>query len=399
MKNAELRIGLIAGEASGDNLGAGLIRAIRARLPGATFEGVAGPRMEAEGCRAIYPHDRLSIMGVTEVLTRFRELRDMRADLIRHFRENPPAVLIGIDAPEFNLGLEAHLKRVGIRTVHYVSPQVWAWRRGRLRTISRSVDLMLTLFPFEAAFYEEHGVPVRFVGHPMADRIPMESDRGAAREGLGIPSDRPVIAILPGSRISEVKRLSAAFIETARWCLKRRPELRFVVPLAGPMTRQLFQDALDRSPLPNLTISNDSHEAMTAADAILLASGTATLEAMLLKRPMVVAYRMSLPSYWLAKRLLYVDRYSIPNLLAGEALVPEFIQGAISPARMGACLLDYLEHESLAEATHQRFGELHAELRQGADDRAAEAVLGLVSDVGVVGQVRPPGSLPATEGA
>jgi lipid-A-disaccharide synthase len=378
-----LRIGLIAGEASGDNLGAGLIRAIRARVPEARFEGVAGPRMIAEGCRALYPAEKLAIMGVAEVLAHYRELRAMRADLVRHFTADPPAVLIGIDAPEFNLGLEARVKAAGVRTVHYVSPQVWAWRRGRLRTISRSVDLMLTLFPFEAAFYEEHGVPVRFVGHPLADAIPMENDRAAARAELGLPPDVPVIALLPGSRVNEVKRLADDFLRTARWCLERRPDLHFVAPMSGPVTRRLFEAALEREPVPTLTLCDGrSHEAMTAANAILLASGTATLEAMLLKRPMVVAYRMARMSYWLARRLLYVDRYAIPNLLAGDRLVPEFIQDDVQPEAMGARLLDYIERPAGADAAHARFAELHAELRQGADARAAEAVLQLIGRPG-----------------
>jgi lipid-A-disaccharide synthase len=385
-----LRIGLIAGEASGDNLGAGLIRAIRARVPDVSFEGVAGPRMVAEGCRALYPAERLAIMGVAEVLTHYRGLRAMRADLVRHFTADPPAVLIGIDAPEFNLGLEAQVKAAGVRTVHYVSPQVWAWRRGRLRTISRSVDLMLTLFPFEAAFYEEHGVPVRFVGHPLADAIPMESDRAAARAALGLPADAPLIALLPGSRVNEVKRLADDFLRTARWCLERRPDLHFVAPMAGAVTRRLFEAALEREPVPTLTLCDGrSHEAMMAADAILLASGTATLEAMLLKRPMVVAYRMARMSYWLAQRLLYVDRYAIPNLLAGDRLVPEFIQDDVRPEAMGARLLDYLERPELADAANARFAELHAELRQGADARAAEAVLQLIGSAGAAAGLSP----------
>lgn len=395
-----MRIGLIAGEASGDNLGAGLIRAIRARLPSATFEGVAGPRMIAEGCRALYPAERLAIMGVVEILGHYRELHAMRADLLRHFSADPPAVLIGIDAPEFNLGLEARLKAAGVRTVHYVSPQVWAWRRGRLRTISRSVDLMLTLFPFEAAFYEEHGVPVRFVGHPLADAIPMESDRGAARSALGLPAAAPLIALLPGSRVSEVRRLADLFLRTARWCLERHPALRFIAPMAGAETRRLFETALERVPVPGLTLcEGQSHQAMTAADAILLASGTATLEAMLLKRPMVVAYRMGRVSYWLARRLLYVDRYAIPNLLAGDRLVPEFIQDDASPEAMGTRLLEYLERPSLADAAHARFAELHRELRRGADDRAAEAVLELIGNAGAAGMASSSPRMPAVEGA
>lgn len=373
-----MRIGLVVGEASGDILGAGLIRAIRARVPGASFEGVAGPRMAALGCRVLHSSERLSVMGLVEVLGRYRELHAMRADLVRHFRADPPDVFVGIDAPEFNLGLEARLKAAGIRTAHYVSPQVWAWRRGRLRTIARSVDLMLTLFPFEARFYEEQGVPVCFVGHPLADAIPGETDRDAARAALGLPVDGEIIAMLPGSRQSEVSRLAEVFVRTARWCLQHRPGIRFVVPLANAGTRRLFEAALaSDAGLPFTLFDGHSREVMTASDAVLLASGTATLEAMLLKRPMVVAYRMAPATYWLAKRLIYIDRYSLPNLLAGEHLVPEFIQGGARPETMGAELLAYLEDRRRAAAAHARFAELHEILRRNADERAAEAVLEL----------------------
>ena len=382
-----MRIGLVAGEASGDLLGAGLMRAIRARIPEARFEGVAGPRMEAEGCRVLYPSERLAVMGLVEVLGRYRELHAMRAGLVRHFRSDPPEVFVGIDAPEFNLGLEARLKAAGVRTAHYVSPQVWAWRRGRLRTISRSVDLMLTLFPFEATFYEEHGVPVRYVGHPLADRIPGESDRAAARAALSLPVEGPLFALLPGSRESEVRRLAEVFVRTARWCLERRPDLRFAVPLVNPATRGLFEAALALEPgLPLTVFDGRSLEVMAAADAILLASGTATLEAMLLKRPMVVAYRMAPATHWLAKRLVYIERYSIPNLLAGESIVPEFIQGEARPEKLGAALLAYLDDPARAVAAHDRFADLHQALRQGADERAAEAVLELASAAGRLGQ-------------
>lgn len=385
-----MRIALVAGETSGDLLGAGLIRAIRARVPYARFEGIAGPRMIEAGCEALYPAERLAVMGVAEVLARLRELRAIRADLQRRLIADPPDVFVGIDAPEFNLGLEARLRAAGVRTAHYVSPQVWAWRRGRLRGIARSVDLMLTLFPFEATFYEEHGIPVRFVGHPLADLIPDRADRGAARDALGIAGDGPVIAILPGSRASEVGRLAEVFVRTAAWCHERRPELRFVTPLVDGKTRALFEQALQgHAGLSLEIIEGRSREAMAAADAVLLASGTATLEAMLLNRPMVVAYRMSRLSYWLARRLLYIDRYSIPNLLAGGDIVPEFIQDAARPEAMGAALLAWLDDHGRSERMQARFSVLHAALRCGADERAADAVLGLaMPGPGAAGAVR-----------
>jgi lipid-A-disaccharide synthase len=378
-----LRIGLVAGETSGDMLGAGLIQAIRARIPDAVFEGVAGPRMVAAGCRLLYPAERLAVMGLVEVLGRYRELHAMRADLVRHFHSDPPDVFVGIDAPEFNLGLEARLKSAGIRTAHYVSPQVWAWRRRRLRTIARSADLILTLFPFEAAFYEEHGVPVSFVGHPLADAIASEIDRDAARSALALPAEGELIALMPGSRGSEVRRLGEIFVRTARWCLERRPGLRFAVPLVDGGTRELFERALAREPgLPLTVFEGRSLEVMAAADAVLLASGTATLEAMLLKRPMVVAYRMAAMTHWLAKRLVYIDRFSIPNLLAGERIVPEFIQNAARPEALGAALLGYLDDPARAAAVHDRFSALHESLRRDANERAADAVLGLARRAG-----------------
>lgn len=377
-----LRIGLVAGEASGDLLGEGLIRAIRARAPEAVFEGVAGPRMIAAGCRALYPMERLSVIGLIEVLGRYRELHAMRAQLAAHFVANPPDVFIGIDAPDFNLGLEARLKAHGIPAVHYVSPTVWAWRRNRLRKIGASIDLMLALFPFESALYEEKGIPVRYVGHPFADAIPLEVDARAARAALGLPPDGELLALLPGSRESEVRGLAPDFIGAARWCLERRPGLRFAAPMVNERVRALFEQALAADPgLPITLFDGRAREVMAAADAVLLASGTAALEAMLLQRPMVVAYRVSPITWWLGRCLLYVDTYSMPNLLAGEKVAPEFIQDAATPAALGAALLAYLEDPAQARRVRERFAHLHEQLRQGANERAAEAVLALAAGV------------------
>ena len=375
-----LRIGLVAGEASGDLLGAGLMRAIRRRRPDVRFEGVPGPRMEAEGCERLYPMERLSVMGIGEILGRLRELRAIRAGLVRHFTAHPPAVFVGIDAPEFNLGLEARLKARGVRVAHYVSPQVWAWRRRRIRTIGRSADLMLTLFPFEAPLFAAQGIAVSFVGHPLADAIPMESSQAEARAALGLPATGEVVALLPGSRKSEVSRLATAFIGAARWCVEHRPGIRFVVPLVNAQVHAVFERAMAEAPsIPITLIDGRSREAMAAADVVLLASGTATLEAMLLKRPMVMAYRLSTPSYWLARRLVYIKQYAMPNLLAGEALVPEFIQDAVTPEALGAAVLAYFNDPERVMRLRRRFTELHEQLRREADDRAAEAVLGLVA--------------------
>ncbi|MGE3482275.1 MAG: lipid-A-disaccharide synthase [Gammaproteobacteria bacterium] len=378
--NAKLRIGIVAGEASGDLIGEGLIDAILRRAPGAVFEGVAGPRMAARGCRALYPMDRLAVMGLVEVLGRYRELRAARARLIEHFIADPPDVFVGIDAPDFNLGLEARLRAAGIPTVHYVSPTVWAWRRGRLPAIARAVDLMLALFPFEAEFYREHAIDVRYVGHHLADAIPDHTDARAARAALGLPAEGGLVALLPGSRESEVGRLAGTFVQAAHWCAQRRPGLRFAAPFATPATRARFEAVLARHPGLDCTLFDGrSREVMAAADAVLLASGTATLEAMLLKRPMVVAYRLAPLSYWLMKRMLYIDRYALPNLLAGEALVPEFVQDAATPPALGRALLDLLEAPGRVQALQERFGALHRALRQGANERAAEAVLDLVA--------------------
>lgn len=288
-----MRIGIVAGEASGDLLGAGLIRAIKQRLPDAVIEGIAGPAMIAQGCTALFPAEKLAVMGFVEVLGRYRELHGIRTQLIRHFLDNPPDVFIGIDAPDFNLGLERVLKEAGIPTVHYVSPSVWAWRQWRLRKIALSTDLMLTLFPFEAAFYEAYHVPVRFVGHPLAEMIPDVPDLQAARIKLGLPVLGDIVALLPGSRMSEVNALGLTFIHAAQWCAQHRPGVHFLAPLATADTRELFEQLVKtHAPMLSITIiAGRSREVMAAADVVLLASGTATLEALLLKRPMVVAYR------------------------------------------------------------------------------------------------------------
>lgn len=372
-----IRIGIVAGEASGDLLGAGLIRAIRERFPEVVIEGIGGPAMIAQGCDALYPMERLSVMGIVEVLGRFRELYAMRASLVRHFIDNPPDVFVGIDAPDFNLGLERKLKEAGIPVVHYVSPSVWAWRQYRIRKIARSIDLMLTLFPFEARFYEEHHVPVHFVGHPLAEMIPPVSDKQPPRAALGLPAQGEIVALLPGSRMTEINFLAESFIRAAAWCAQRRPGLHFIVPLATAATRERFSQILDAvaPDLPVTVIEGRSREAMAAADAVLLASGTATLEAMLLKRPMVMAYRVAPFTYWLAKRLVKISHFALPNLLAGKPVVPEFIQDAVTPENLGRALLEFLEHPDSTTALRQTFVDIHEALRQGADQQAAEAVL------------------------
>lgn len=375
-----LRIAIVAGETSGDLLGGGLVHAIRERYPDAVFEGIAGPRMQEEGVRSLYPLERLSVMGLFEVLGRYRELVRMRRNLIQHFIDNPPDVFIGIDAPDFNHVIEARLKARGIRTVHYVSPSVWAWRQYRLRKLRRAVDLMLTLFPFEASFYDEHAIPVRFVGHPLADMIPLQPDVHAARQAFGFEHGDEVLAILPGSRVSEVSRLADDFVQAAQRCASQRPGLKFLVPLVNAQTRSIFEAAVQRyaPELPLTIVDGCSREVMTAADVVLLASGTAALEAMLLKKPMVVAYRLSPLTYQLARLLIKVEVYSLPNLLAGEKLVPEIIQHDVTPDRLCASVLEFFDEPQRALALQRRFSEIHRTLQKNASVSAATAVLELL---------------------
>ncbi len=372
-----LRIGIVAGEVSGDALGAGLIEAVRALRPDAVFEGIAGELMRAAGCRVLAGAERLSVMGFSEVLGRLPDLLRLRRSIARHFIGAPPDVFVGIDAPDFNLGLERRLKRAGVRTVHYVSPSVWAWRRYRLRRIARSTDRVLVLFPFEAGFYRSHDIAVDFVGHPLADEIAAVPDRQAARRRLALAADAPWIALLPGSRRSEVDRLLPVFLRTARWCLRHRPDLRFVIPAATPALagrcRELTGNGFDDLPLS--VVEGQAREVMAAADAVLLASGTVALECLLVGRPMVVAYRMHPFSYQLASRLLRLPWVSLPNIIAGRALVPEYLQGAARPDVLGRALLDYLENRDKGEELALEFRRIRDRLGQGASQRAARSLL------------------------
>ncbi|MCP5151229.1 MAG: lipid-A-disaccharide synthase [Chromatiales bacterium] len=371
-----LRVALVAGEPSGDQLGASLIEAVSRLVPDARFEGIAGPLMQAAGCRSIYPMERLSVMGLVEAAGRLLALTPVRRQMIRDWVRDPPDVFVGIDAPDFNLVLEEGLRRGGVPTVHYVSPSVWAWRRYRLRRIRRAVDLMLTLFPFEHRFYEEAGVPVRFVGHPLADRITPREDRLAPRRALGLGDAGPVVALLPGSRASEVGPLAPVMLATARWLLGRRPEARFVLPLATPALRALVEPHLDPPTARSVHfVDGRATEAMAAADVVLLASGTATLEALLIGRPMVITYRTRPLTWAIGRRLLHVDHVGLPNLLAGRRLVPELLQDAATPQRLGAAVLAFLEEPARAEALGEPFAAIARELRRGAAERAARAVI------------------------
>lgn len=371
------RIGIVAGEMSGDLLGAGLIKAIREKHPDAIIEGIGGAQMIAAGCRSLFPMEELSVMGLFEVLAHLPRLLRIRRAVIKHFLADPPDVFVGIDSPDFNLGVERRLKAAGIPTVHYVSPSVWAWRQGRIKTIARSVDRMLTLFPFEAAFYREHNVPVSFVGHPLADLIPDKVDAAAARTALNLPAETTLVALLPGSRAGEVARLADVFVATVHWCVHHRPDVHFAVPLANKTARDIFVHALGRhiGDLPVHLIDGNARQVMAASDAVLLASGTATLEALLLKRPMVVAYRLSSLTYWLAKHLVRLPYFALPNLLAGRVLVAEFIQNAVTPAALSEAILRCLDDMDTRARLIATFDALHGQLRRDADHGAAAAVL------------------------
>ncbi len=378
-----ITFGIVAGEASGDILGAGLIRALRARYPKARFVGIGGDEMIAQGFHSLVPMERLSVMGLVEVLGRLRELFSIRDRLMDYFLTTPPDVVIGIDSPDFTLGVERRCRESGIPTVHYVSPSVWAWRQKRIFKIAKSVDLMLTLFPFEARFYEEHQVPVAFVGHPLADRIAMATDTAGARESLGLDQQAPVLAILPGSRAGEVARLGDLFLSAARWLQSHRPELQLVIPCVNRdrerQVRELAQ-ALDVE-LPVTIVRGQSRQVMAAADVVLLASGTATLEAMLLKKPMVVGYRLSNFSYALLSRLVKVPYVALPNLLSGQPLVPELLQDEATAESLGQAVLERLANNAERDRLTTAFEDLHHQLRRTADERAASAITELLERV------------------
>ncbi len=372
-----LRIALVAGEASGDILGSGLMQALKARHPDAEFIGVGGPLMEAEGLASYFPMERLAVMGLVEVLGRLPELLSRRKRLIATLIDARPDVFIGIDAPDFNLGVELKLRRAGIRTVHYVSPSVWAWRQKRVLKIREGCDLMLTLFPFEAQFYEAHQVPVRFVGHPLADTIPLEADRAAARTAIGVTDGAALVALMPGSRGGEVGRLGSLFLDAAERMRSMRPGLHFVLPCASPARRQQLEQMLAGRNLPLTLLDGRSHQALAACDAVLIASGTATLEALLYKRPMVVAYKVAPMTYRILKRLVKSPYVSLPNLLAQRLLVPELLQDAATPEALAQTLVPLLDG---GDVQTEGFDRIHRTLRLDASKEAAGAVLDLIGN-------------------
>jgi lipid-A-disaccharide synthase len=378
-----MRIALVAGEASGDALGAALIDALRHRFPGAQFAGVAGPRMKAAGCQAWFDSEQLAVMGLTEILRHLPRLFRLRSNLQRRILEWRPDVFVGVDFKEFNLGLARRLKKQGLRTVQYVSPQVWAWRQGRARTIGEAVDLVLCLFPFEPDFYREYGVRAAFVGHPLADQIPMEVDRGTARAELGIPAAARVLAVLPGSRQGEVEHLADSFAGAAELLAARHPGLVCIAPMVTPALRERFaQRCAALAPRAAVRLlDGQARTALAAADVALVASGTATLEAALNKRPMVVAYRLGAVTAFLLRRLglVKVRHFSQPNLLAGKELVPEFFQEDASAQNLAGALGDWLDNPGKVAELQREFARIHESLRRGGADRAAAEIAELLA--------------------
>jgi lipid-A-disaccharide synthase len=382
-----LRVGLVAGEASGDTLGAALIQTLERLAPGAQFFGIAGPKMQAAGCEVWEPSESLAVMGLFEILRDLPRLLTLRAQIRRRFLSARPDVFVGIDAPEFNLGLARQLRAAGIPTVQYVSPQVWAWRQSRVHSIHRSVDLVLCLLPFEKQFYDNRGVAAEFVGHPLADAIPLEVDRAQARAALGLDSGAQIVALLPGSRRGEVARLAADFAATARWLAEQRPRLQFLAPMASPATREIFAEVLRRA-APQVEvrlIDGQAQTALAAADVALVASGTASLEAALSKRPMIVVYRLGAMTAWILTRLNLVKSkfFSQPNLLADRRVVGEYFQEQIVPAVIGAELLAWLDDAARRATLEQEFLAIHIDLKRDASARAAQAILALLHGRGV----------------
>ena len=375
-----MRIAIVVGETSGDMLGVGLIKALKKHYPNTTFEGIGGPLMEAEGFPSFVPMERLAVLGLVEILGRLFELLKVRKQLVKRWQESPPDVFIGIDAPEFNTQLEYKLKQSGIKTVHYVSPSVWAWRSKRIHKIKQSVDLMLTLFPFEAKFYQQHDVPVCFVGHNLADSIPFESDTSEARRFFQINDAEKVVCLMPGSRGSEVEKLCPVFIQTAEQVFAHNPDVRFILPAANEARKQQILQFIETLQ-PNVVIDvvdGHSKTCMQAADVILLASGTATLEGMLLKKPMIVSYIVSPITAMIMRRLIKQDFISLPNLLAGKEIVPEILQEQAIADNLAQAVNERLEDEQLIHQLQETFLTIHQDLKCNANEQAAQAVVNLL---------------------
>src|SRR3954468_22853968 len=380
------RVAMVAGEASGDLLAAHLIAALKARRPDIEFAGIGGPKMMAEGFKSHFPMDRLSVRGYTEALRHYREIMGIRSRLVKEMLDDRPDLFIGVDSSDFNLGLERRLKEAGVKAFHFVSPSVWAWRRWRVRRIGRSVDPILCMCPFEPPIYEKAGVPVTYVGHPLADMIPFEPPKDEARAQLRLPPRKLIVALLPGSRRSELEYMAAAFLFAAHRFRQEVHDVHFVVPMVTRETREMFERAIhqhERQDLPLTLLFGHSHDALAAADLALVASGTGTLETALFKTPMVIAYRQSPISWAIMRQMLYLPYVGMPNILAGERLVPELLQDEATPAALSAALLALWRDKPARERQLARFREFHELLRQNTAEKAAEAILGVLQERGV----------------
>jgi lipid-A-disaccharide synthase len=374
------RVGLVAGENSGDLLGSHLIAALKAKQPQLQFEGIAGPRMAEMGCRVLHSSDQLAVNGYVEVLRHLPGLLKLRRDIAGHFRRHPPDVFVGIDAPDFNFGLEEKLKQSGIPTVHFVSPSLWAWRGERIHAIKRAVSQMLVVFPFEEALYAREGIPVSYVGHPLADVLPLEPDPAAARQALGLPAVGEVAALLPGSRLGEIKRLLPVLLETAKLLVNRRPGLRFVLPIAGDAVAGLVRSHVASSGLSVTLTNGQSTQAMTAADVVVLASGTATLEAMLLKKPMVITYKVPTLTYAIVLRKAQLPWVGLPNILLRRFAVPELLQHEATPQALAGAAEAWLQSPEKVASLKREFLSVHHTLRCNAAERIADALMPYLQD-------------------
>ena len=374
-----MRLAMVAGEASGDLLAGLLMGGLRRRWPGLVTQGIGGPRMAEQGFTAWWPHDKLAVRGYVEVLRHYREISGIRQQLAERLLADPPAAFIGVDAPDFNLGLEARLKAAGIPSIHFVCPSVWAWRGGRARKMATSVDHVLCLFPFEPELLRAHGVPASYVGHPLADAIPQVPPRAASRAALGLGAHDAVVAVLPGSRRSEIETIAPAFLQAAARLHRLRPALRFVLPLAGGL-RSLVEPlvAVHAPGVPLQLLDGRSHEALAACDVTLIASGTATLEAALFKRPMVIGYRMHAISWQIMKRMKYQPWVGLPNILCRDFVVPELLQGECEPEALARAVLAWLDDPAGAERLARRFDELHDLLRRDTARCATDAIAQLL---------------------
>lgn len=378
-----MKVGIVAGEASGDLLGAHLVSALSKRMPGVEFVGIGGPKMVAAGVNSLFPMEKLAVRGYVEVLRHYREIVGIRRKLQQYFLKNPPDVFIGVDAPDFNLNLEIALKNRGIPTVHYVSPSIWAWRGERIRKIAKAVSHVLVLFPFEKKIYDAAGIPATYVGHPLADMLPEQLGRKAAREQLRLSQSGKVIAMLPGSRQSELHYMAQLFVQTARMISAAIPDVQFLVPLVSRETRNLFEIELHRGgggDLPVTVLFGHAHVAMAAADAVLVASGTATLEAALLKCPMAITYKMSPMTWRMMQRKKYQPYVGLPNILAGRFIVPELLQEDATPENLSQVLLNLVSDEKVRLKLDREFSRMRQELKQNTSERAVEAILPLLNE-------------------